>query len=93
MDGPTTLNQDPCWPLHRYGSPRGPDTAPSYLSSAVDRVIDLTGTRREDEREREKNLYFSVVTGTHYRTKTPPDQQPTELSQGYDETRCYLQCV
>ena len=29
------------------------------------------------ERERERNLYFSVVTGTHYGTKTPPGQQPT----------------
>ena len=43
--------------------------------------------------ERERNLYFSVVTGTHYGTKTPPDQQPTKVSQGYDETRHYLQCV
>ena len=44
-------------------------------------------------RERERNLYFSVVTGTHYGTKTPPDQQPTKLSQGYGETRRYLQYV
>ena len=28
------------------------------------------------ERERERNLYFSVVTGMHYGTKTPPGQQP-----------------
>ena len=33
---------------------------------------------------REKYIIFSVVTGTHYGTKTPPDQQPTKLSQGYD---------
>ena len=48
------------------------------------------------ERGREREIYiFPVVTGTHYGTKTPPDQQPTELSQGYDETRpdTYLQCV
>ena len=58
------------------------------------------GTREEGscladtvERERERNLYFSMVTGMHYGTKTPPDQQPTKVSQGYDETRRYLQCV
>ena len=45
--------------------------------------------RAEWRRERERNLYFPVVTGTHYRTKTPPDQQPMRLSQGYDETRLY----
>ena len=44
-------------------------------------------------RERERNLYFSMVTGAHYGTKTPPDQQPTKLSQGYNETRQYLQYV
>jgi len=27
--------------------------------------------------EKERNLYFSMVTGTHYRTMTPPGQQPT----------------
>ena len=32
--------------------------------------------------ERERDLYFSVVTGTHYGTKTPPDQQPTKLCAG-----------
>ena len=31
---------------------------------------------------RERDLYFSVVTGTHYGTKTPPDQQPTKLCAG-----------
>ena len=34
------------------------------------------------QRERERDLYFSVVTGTHYRTKTPPDQQPATLCTG-----------
>ena len=38
------------------------------------------------ERERESNLYFAVVTGTRYGTKTPPDQQPTIPSAG-DMTR------
>ena len=37
--------------------------------------------------ERERDLDFSVVTGTYYGTKTPPDQQPTK---GYDKTRRYL---
>ena len=36
--------------------------------------IETWSQRRE--RERERNLYFSVVTGMHYRTKTPPGQQP-----------------
>jgi len=31
--------------------------------------------------EREKSI-FSVVTGSHYRTKTPPDQQPTNPNAG-----------
>src|SRR5258706_14541345 len=31
---------------------------------------------------RERDLYFSVVTGTHYWTKTPPDQQPTNPCAG-----------
>ena len=34
---------------------------------------------RRLEREREGDLYVSVVTGTHYGTKTPLDQQPTKL--------------
>ena len=42
-----------------------------------------------DKRERERNLYFPMVTGLHYGTKTPPDQQPMRLSQAYDETRLY----
>ena len=43
-------------------------------------------------RERERG--FFVVTGTHYGTKTPADQQPTELcAGGYDKTRRYLQYV
>ena len=50
-------------------------------------LLHILHTRRE--RERERNLYFSVVTGTHYRTKTPPDQQPMKVLQGYDETRRY----
>ena len=32
--------------------------------------------RGERERERERDLYFSVVTGTRYGTKTPPGRQP-----------------
>jgi hypothetical protein len=35
------------------------------------------------EREREKDLYSAVVTGTHYGTKTLPDQQPACYAQGY----------
>ena len=31
---------------------------------------------------REKERGFFVVTGTHYGTKTPADQQPTELCAG-----------
>ncbi len=34
------------------------------------------------EREREREIYLSVVTGTHYGTKTPPDQQPTNPNAG-----------
>ena len=33
-------------------------------------------------REREKHLFLSVVTGAHYGTKIPPDQQPTKLCAG-----------
>ena len=33
-------------------------------------------------RERERDLYFSMVTGTHYGTKTPPGQQPANLCAG-----------
>ena len=40
-------------------------------------------------REREMNLYSAVVTGTHYRTKTPPGQQPAKPSAG-DMTRRVL---
>ena len=40
------------------------------------------GVWEEGQRERESNLYFAMVTGTHYRTKTPPDQQPTNPSAG-----------
>ena len=36
-------------------------------------------TGHVDAGERERDLYFSVVTGTYYETKTPPDQQPTKL--------------
>ena len=32
--------------------------------------------------ERERHLYFPVVTSAHYGTKTPPDQQPTKLCAG-----------
>ena len=32
--------------------------------------------------ERESHLYFSVVTHTHYRTKTPPGPQPMNLCTG-----------
>jgi len=32
--------------------------------------------------ERERDLYFSMVTSTHYGTKTPPGQQPTNLCPG-----------
>ena len=56
-------------------------------------INDYFNLESPTDMEREKNLYFPVVTGMHYRTKTPPDQQPTKLSQGYDETRRYLQCV
>ena len=38
--------------------------------------------RMEGRSERERDLYLSVVTGTHYGTKTPPDQQPTKLCAG-----------
>ena len=41
-------------------------------------------------RERERDLYFSVVTGTRYGTKTPPDQQPAKLSAGGMTRRDYL---
>jgi hypothetical protein len=34
-----------------------------------------------------------VVTGTHYRTKAPPDQQPACYAQGYSKTGGYLQYV
>ena len=33
-------------------------------------------------REKERGLYFSVVTGTHYGTKTPPDKQPNSHRRG-----------
>ena len=33
-------------------------------------------------RERKRDLYFSVVTGTRYRTKTPPGQQRTKPCAG-----------
>ena len=62
------------------------------MASAPDLSLHLgfyEGPKSQRERERERNLYFPVVTGTHYGTKTPPDQQPTRLSQGYDETRLY----
>jgi len=36
--------------------------------------------------ERQRDLYFSVVTGTRYGTKTPPGQQPTNPCAG-DMTR------
>ena len=32
--------------------------------------------------ESERYLYFSVVTGTRYGTKTPPGQQPTNPCAG-----------
>ena len=32
--------------------------------------------------ERERDLYFPVVTGAHYGTKTPPGQQPAGRAQG-----------
>src|SRR5258706_5702927 len=42
--------------------------------------------------ERERSIFF-VVTGTHYRTKTPPDQQPTNSCRGYDKKGGYLQDI
>ena len=46
--------------------------------------------RRERERERERFLFFAVVTGTHYGTKTPPDQQPANRAQGTEQDEKYL---
>jgi hypothetical protein len=45
-------------------------------------IIHAHDSQRCRERERERHLYSSVVTGTHYGTKTPPDQQPTKLCAG-----------
>ena len=45
----------------------------------------------QSRRERERCLYFAMVTGTHYRTKTPPDQQPANRAQGTEEDKKYLQ--
>ena len=47
-------------------------------SVSMSRVLPLMNLHRE----RERHLYFSVVTGTHYGTKTSPDQQPTKLCAG-----------
>jgi hypothetical protein len=62
------------------------------IGQAVTRHIETHDTDRS-KRERERDLYFSVVTGTHYGTKTPPDQQPACHAQGYDKTDVYLQYV
>ena len=54
----------------------------------------LTRILFEVEDERERDPYFSVVTGTHYGTKTLPDQQPTNPCAGVMTRRGrYLQDV
>ena len=48
-------------------------------------VIKLLGHHMDTRNhcpERHIYLYFSVVTGMHYGTKTPPGQQPMKLSAG-----------
>ena len=58
-------------------------------------MLGLWGRRRDYANysivgEREREIY--IFRGYRYALR-PPDQQPTELSQGYDETRRYLQYV
>ena len=51
------------------------------LRSSPHQVVDKAVHYPSDRQERERSI-FSVVTGTHYGTKTPPDQQPTTLCAG-----------
>ena len=47
------------------------------LHTSADRIEDRgLPSLGSSNRERERDLYFSVVTGTRYGTKTPPGRQP-----------------
>ena len=47
-----------------------------WLCTVLSKISSDVGLDGASERERERYLYFSVVTGTHYGTKTPPGWQP-----------------
>ena len=72
-------------PVIREPSPSPPYAVPSdklSIGRSFGKLLVVTVGNRRNERERERDLYFSVVTGTHYGTKTPPDQQPAMLCAG-----------
>ena len=63
----------PAFPLIYF--PDSTSSSPMVVSRTISHAPAHRG-------ERERETYFSVVTGTHYRAKTPPDQQPTKLCAG-----------
>ena len=61
----------------------------------IDMEMINTGVGAEQRRlradlKRDIYIYFSVVTGTQYGTKTPPDQQPTGPCAGDMPRENYL---
>jgi hypothetical protein len=70
-----------------------PEVGPTKVVDRVALAAQPGQNYSQMERERERDLYFSMVTGRHYGTKTPPDQQPVCHTQGYNKTDIYLQYV